>query len=91
MRRAVVGTVVGGACAFMVRLVAGLLADDSRPPDRRAVFFLGALVSGSGAMAGAICGAAADLLAYLRLAFPVPPATRPEDDLRELPPGEKGR
>jgi hypothetical protein len=88
MRQAIIGAVVGGAFAFMVGIVAGVLADDSRPPDRRVVFFLGALLSGGGAMAGAICGAAAEILAYLKLALPVPPDTRPEDDFRELPPTE---
>lgn len=77
MFRSFVGAICGGLTGFAVGYVAGGMwveaTGHSLGRDLHYGMFSGTLLCGTGAMAGAICGAAADVVAYLRRAFPEAP------------------
>jgi hypothetical protein len=85
--RSALGAVVGGCGAFLCGFVAGFL--NSEGVGREGVF-VGAIMAGGGATAGAIVGAIGDLSALLRQALPALTPPEAEADYGDVTPPSAG-
>jgi uncharacterized membrane protein len=67
MGRIAICSFAGAGIGFLVAFAIGLLGDALSYSDGQAIFlFIGVFLAGTGAIAGAIVGGAADLLAFFK-------------------------
>jgi hypothetical protein len=90
MPKSVLGLAIGGPCGALSGFVAGMVAEPNGPRTMALGFVLAVLAAPPAAIAGAVVGGVADIIAFLKERLPAPVALTPEDDYRDRP-DETGR